>query len=144
MARMEYVRNNALLLASALLSAIAVGTASCNPSSTASASADRPTRTFRLEAEDTHFVMEGERDPTLHVDKGDRVRLTFENTQHGVHHAINVPPFTDGTHEVEWGEETTVSFVASKAGTFKYTCPHHAPFMQGELVVRSSDSNSSD
>jgi len=116
---------------------------SCSQLSAAAEGGDRTTKSFRLGAEDTHFVMDGERDPTLRVDRGDRVRITFENTQPGVHHAIAVPPFTDGTYEVASGDTTTVTFVASETGTYEYTCPHHAPFMEGKLVVAPDDPNSS-
>lgn len=136
MRRFVPISTGSILTASLLF---ALGAAGCSKVSSAAAGEERPTETFHLEAEDTHFVADGEADPTLHVERGDRVELTFENTQTGVEHAVAVPPFTDRTHVVPSGEKVTLTFVASETGQFRYTCPQHAPFMEGELVVHAED-----
>jgi plastocyanin len=120
-------------MSASLFVVLFAGVVGCSIRSGASGEVDK---TFHLEAHEGVFVRDGDENPTLTVDRGDRVELTFENTDRGIHHAIAVPSFMEGVREVDWGERTSVTFTATRSGTFQYTCPHHDPVMEGKLVVR--------
>jgi len=68
------------------------------------------------------------------VKKGDTVSLTLVSNQ-GIHSLV-IDELEVETNEVNAGEEETVEFVASKAGTYEYYCPkHRTEGMKGTLTV---------
>lgn len=74
---------------------------------------------------------------TLSVNKGDTVKVTFKST--GSMHDFTLNEFNAATKQLPAGQEETVTFVASKAGTFKYYCSvgnHRQMGMEGTLTVR--------
>lgn len=74
---------------------------------------------------------------TLTVNKGDTVKVTFKNS--GGNHDFVLPDFNVQTKVINTGESETVTFTASKAGTFEYFCSvgnHRAMGMKGSLVVK--------
>ena len=74
----------------------------------------------------------------LEVDEGDRVilRLRSSDTAHG----LAIKEFKVKKDLPDTGEEVTVEFVATKAGTFKVECSEYCgkghSKMRGRLVVR--------
>lgn len=74
---------------------------------------------------------------TLSVNKGDTVKVTFKSS--GGVHDFTIDEFNLATKQLPPGQEETVTFVASKAGTFKYYCSvgnHRAQGMEGTLTVK--------
>lgn len=74
----------------------------------------------------------------IRVKEGDRVRITFKNTQ-GMHDWA-IDEFNARTKQIQAGESDTVEFMASKKGTFEYYCSvgngfHRQQGMMGKLIV---------
>lgn len=72
----------------------------------------------------------------IRVKEGDTVMIHFTST--GGFHDWVVDEFDAATDQVNTGESTSVTFVASKAGTYEYYCSvgnHRAQGMMGTLVV---------
>lgn len=73
---------------------------------------------------------------TIKVKKGDTVKITFKNE--GGNHDLKIDEFNVATKLVISGAEETVTFIASKTGSFEYYCSvgnHRAMGMKGILVV---------
>jgi len=73
---------------------------------------------------------------TIRVKKGDRVKITFENSEG--FHDFNIDEFDVATERISEGQEETVEFVADKTGTFAYYCSvgnHRDSGMEGRLIV---------
>lgn len=74
---------------------------------------------------------------TLSVNKGDKVKIIFKNAD-GTHD-LRIDEFNVATPKIKGGEEATVEFTASKAGSFEYYCSvgsHRAMGMWGTLTVK--------
>jgi len=72
----------------------------------------------------------------IRVKKGDKVRIVFRNAG-GVHN-WRIDEFSAATSVIREGGETTVEFIADKAGEFEYYCEvgnHRALGMVGRLIV---------
>lgn len=72
----------------------------------------------------------------LRVQEGDTVTITMRNTE-GTHDFV-IDEFNVQSPVITTDEETTVTFVANKAGTFAYYCSigsHRANGMEGTLIV---------
>lgn len=87
------------------------------------------------------FTVDGssfEFDPsTITVNKGDNVKITFKDTD-GMHNLV-IDGYNLSTDVIRPGGTDTISFVADKAGTFRYYCSvsNHADLgMVGTLVVQ--------
>ena len=88
------------------------------------------------------FTVEGNAqfrfNPTeIRVNQGDTVRVTFKNA--GGVHDWKLDQFNVATEVLQAGQEETVEFVASQAGTFEYYCSvgnHRAMGMVGNLIVQ--------
>lgn len=73
---------------------------------------------------------------TLTAKKGDTIKLTFKNTA-GFHDLV-IPELNANTRQIGAGEEQTVTFIASKTGSFEYYCSvsdHRAKGMTGTLII---------
>ena len=73
---------------------------------------------------------------TITVNKGDTVRITFNNS--GGMHDLAIDEFKVKTKVLQSGESDTIEFVADQVGTFEYYCSvanHRAMGMKGNLVV---------
>lgn len=73
----------------------------------------------------------------IEVNVGDTVRITFKNTE-GMHDWV-LDAFNVRTAVLSAGQEETIEFVASRAGTFEYYCSvgnHRAQGMVGNLIVK--------
>ncbi len=73
---------------------------------------------------------------TLTVKKGDTVKINFKNS--GGLHDFVIDEFSAATPRINSGKQTSITFVADKAGTFEYYCSvgtHRAMGMKGTLTV---------
>lgn len=73
---------------------------------------------------------------TIIVHQGEKVVLTLKNDIPGAEdrHGFSIPGYNI-TDVIKRGEPKTVSFVASRAGTFPYICQLHAAHVGGQLIV---------
>ncbi len=133
------------------------GTASGTPAGTPSATAAPSTTatatdgtTFSLRTSASHsglaFVgvggaVDGVENPTLAVAPGDTVQIRLEDGD-GAEHDISFPDFgVTAPRVVGVGNATTVTFTASKEGSFAYFCTlpgHRQAGMQGTIQVGSA------
>ena len=92
-------------------------------------------RTFRIDARQFAYSPS-----ELKVNAGDRV--TLELVSHDVVHGLYIDGY-DVAVEADPGQTATLSFIANKAGTFRFrcnvTCGAMHPFMIGKLTVGSND-----
>ena len=73
---------------------------------------------------------------TLTVKKGDRVKVTYQNT--GGTHDLRIDGYNIGTKVLTGTNQETFEFVADEAGSFEYFCSvgnHRAMGMKGTLTV---------
>ncbi len=71
------------------------------------------------------------------VNKGDTVKITFQNS--GGKHDFVIDEFNVETEDINGGENTAVTFVADKTGSFEYYCSvgnHRQMGMKGTLTVQ--------
>ncbi len=90
------------------------------------------TKTFTIKGQNFSFAP-GE----IKVNKGDTVKIIFENT--GGFHDWVIDEFNAKTATVGSGQNSTVEFVADKVGTFQYYCSvgnHRQMGMVGNLIVQ--------
>jgi plastocyanin len=74
---------------------------------------------------------------TLSVNKGDKVRITFQNS--GGTHDWNLDEFNAHTKILSGGQSEVVEFTADKTGSFEYYCSvgnHRQMGMKGTLTVK--------
>ncbi len=74
---------------------------------------------------------------TLKVNKGDKVKITFVNTQ-GFHDFV-VDGYNVRSKQIQAGAQDVIEFTADKAGTFEYYCSvgtHRQMGMKGTLTVK--------
>lgn len=73
---------------------------------------------------------------TIIVHQGEKVVLTLKNDIPGAEdrHGFSLPAYNI-TEVIKRGDPKTVSFVASRAGTFPYLCQLHAAHVGGQLIV---------
>jgi plastocyanin len=72
----------------------------------------------------------------LKVKKGDKVKITFNDTMGG--HDLKIDEFKVGTKMLKAGESDSIEFTADKTGTFVYYCSvpgHKQAGMWGNLIV---------
>lgn len=92
--------------------------------------------TITITGENFKFVVDGQDNPTLTVKEGDVVTIDFTSTS-GFHDVV-IDEFNAATNQVKAGESTSVTFTASKKGTFDYYCSvgsHRANGMVGKIIV---------
>ncbi len=96
-----------------------------------------PDETFDITGVNFAFEMDGETNPTLTVDEGDVVEITFSSTD-GFHDWV-VDEFDAATAQVNPEDgAVTVTFVADTAGEYEYYCSvgsHRENGMVGTLIV---------
>lgn len=74
---------------------------------------------------------------TLTVNQGDKVRITFKNTQ-GMHNFV-IDEFNAKSKTIQSGTEDVLEFTAAETGIFEYYCAvgnHRAMGMKGTLTVK--------
>lgn len=72
--------------------------------------------------------------PELHVRKDQLASIHFINEDTTSKHNLNVDEFNIHTRDLGYFETQTTTFIADKAGTFRYYCTIHSN-MQGNLIV---------
>ncbi len=73
----------------------------------------------------------------IKVNKGDKVRIIFENT--GGFHDWVIDEFNARTKQISDGATETIEFIADKTGTYEYYCSvgkHRQMGMKGKLIVQ--------
>lgn len=88
-------------------------------------------RTFAIDGGNYYFSP-----AEMRVKKGDTVKITFTNS--GGMHDLRIDDFGIATKKLTNGQSETVTFVADKAGSFKFYCSigsHEAMGMKGILIV---------
>jgi heme/copper-type cytochrome/quinol oxidase subunit 2 len=75
--------------------------------------------------------------PGLTVNQGDKVTIHFYNTADDTHHTFTLPAYNINV-DVAPDSNQDISFTATQAGVFIFTCSFHAPTMRGELTVLTS------
>lgn len=92
---------------------------------------NREVKSFTVEGKSFEF------NPSeIKVKKGDRVKVTFENTED--FHDWVIDEFNVRTKRIQAGQSETVEFTADKAGTFNYYCSvdnHRQMGMEGTLII---------
>jgi heme/copper-type cytochrome/quinol oxidase subunit 2 len=92
-------------------------------------------KTFRIDARQFAYSLS-----ELKVNAGDKV--TIELVSHDVVHGLYVDGYNVSV-EADPGQTATLSFVADKAGSFRFrcnvTCGAMHPFMIGKLTVGTND-----
>jgi|SRR3989344_8004358 len=94
-------------------------------------------KTFALSGENFKFLMNGQENPDLIVNEGDKVRIDFTSGQ-GFHDFV-VDEFNAATDNVSDGGSTSIEFTANKKGTFEYYCSvgeHRQRGMKGKFIVQ--------
>ena len=94
------------------------------------------TKTFVLTGENFKFMMNGVDNPTLRVNKGDKVVINFQSTDG--FHDWTLDEFKAATSKVNSPGSASVEFIADKTGTFEYYCSigqHRANGMKGAFIV---------
>ncbi|HSE56498.1 MAG TPA: cupredoxin domain-containing protein [Candidatus Paceibacterota bacterium] len=89
------------------------------------------TKTFTVTAKNFSFIP-----AQIKVKKGDTVKLTLENSE-GMHD-LKIDEFNAATKRIGSGQKETITFVASKTGSFEYYCSvgtHRQIGMVGKLIV---------
>lgn len=89
------------------------------------------TKEFTIDSFSYGYSME-----EIRVNEGDTVTINLTNSN-GLHDWV-VDEFNAATETIRAGEETSVTFVADKAGTYEFYCSignHRAQGMVGKLIV---------
>lgn len=72
--------------------------------------------------------------PELHLRKDQLGSIHFINEDTDSKHNLNIDEFNVHTKDLGYFETQTTTFIADKAGTFRYYCTIH-PTMSGNLIV---------
>ncbi|HVS79795.1 MAG TPA: cupredoxin domain-containing protein [Candidatus Paceibacterota bacterium] len=106
--------------------------ASADVNARANVAAPAAEKTFTVSGKNFTFTPS-----TITVNKGDKVKIVFQNTE-GTH-SFQIDGYNVGTQTIAAGQEATVEFTADKAGSFQYYCSvgtHRQMGMVGTLVVQ--------
>lgn len=101
--------------------------------------ADAPTRQIVLVARGMAFYVDGDPtpNPTLHLRRGERVRLVLRNADPGVTHNLAVNDWRLATRDLRGEGSDQLEFVVPDvAGQRTYQCTPHAAMMRGTIAVR--------
>jgi plastocyanin len=112
------------LMTTSPVPSVAIDTTTASPATTA-------TKTFTVTGANYSYDVK-----EMKVKKGDTVTVLFKNAEG--FHDWNLDEFAAHTKKIQAGAEETVSFVASKTGTFEYYCSvgnHRQMGMKGNLIV---------
>jgi FtsP/CotA-like multicopper oxidase with cupredoxin domain len=93
---------------------------------------------IRLEVHDMTYYIDGQNDPnpTLHVRRGEHVRILLRNADAGMSHDFSVRAWGTGTRLVHGLGEAAVEFTApDTVGEETYACTPHGDMMHGTLRI---------
>jgi plastocyanin len=125
-------RTVGVLIAVALLSAATI--AAIVPRTASSG----PIHEIRLVVRDMSYYVEGSPapNPTLIVQRGERVRVTLRNEDAGMAHDFAVRAWNAGTPRLSGGAEAVIQFQApEQPGVATYSCTPHGEMMRGTITV---------
>jgi plastocyanin len=79
--------------------------------------------------------------PTLYMEPGERLRVTFVNDDAGVSHDFAIKTWSTGTSILRGKGRTSIVIQApERAGTAEYVCSLHGSMMSGRIHVGSETS----
>lgn len=96
-------------------------------------------REIHLVARDMTYYVDGrdERNPTLHVSPGERVRIRLINRDPGMTHDFGVPAWHVASSPIGASGEIAVEFTApSVPADVRYACTPHGEMMHGTIHVQ--------
>lgn len=73
--------------------------------------------------------------PTVHLTKGQLATIRFMNEDKTAKHNFNIDEFNVHTKDLGYFQPESITFIADKAGTFRYHCTIH-PEMSGTVQVQ--------
>lgn len=73
--------------------------------------------------------------PTIHLTKGQLATIRFMNEDKTAKHNFNIDEFNVHTKDLGYFQPESITFIADKAGTFRYHCTIH-PEMSGTVQVQ--------
>jgi hypothetical protein len=95
-------------------------------------------REIHLVARDMTYYLEGQRDPnpTLHISRGEHVRIRLSNRDPGMSHDFGVRAWKKSTGLIGAPGEAVVEFAAPDApGDAAYACNPHGEMMRGTIRI---------
>lgn len=97
-----------------------------------------PVHEIRLVVRDMAYYAEGEStpNPSLQVERGERVRVVLRNDDPGMIHDFGVSAWDARTPSLRTGDEATFEFTApDQPGETTYACTPHGQTMRGRLTI---------
>jgi hypothetical protein len=101
-------------------------------------SSSDPLREIHLVARDMTYYLDGQDDPnpTLHVSRGEHVRIRLSNRDPGMSHDFGVRAWKKSTGLIEAPLEAVVEFTAPDVpGDAAYACTPHGEMMRGTIRI---------
>jgi FtsP/CotA-like multicopper oxidase with cupredoxin domain len=96
------------------------------------------TREIHLVVRDMTYYIDGHDvpNPTLHVRRGERIRIRLTNRDLGMSHDFGVRAWQRGTGLIDGPGEAAVEFVAPRTpGEETYSCTPHGEMMRGTIRI---------
>ena len=95
-------------------------------------------REIHLVARDMTYYLDGQNDPnpTLHLFRGERVRVRLSNRDPGMSHDFGVLAWKKGTRLIEAPADAVVDLTAPDVpGDAAYACTPHGQMMRGTIRI---------
>ena len=99
---------------------------------------DRNVREIKLVVRDMTYYAghTSDRNPTLRLTRGERVRLVLANEDPGYTHNLIAPVLGLSTPLLQHGKSQSVEFtVPAVAGLYPYQCGPHSEMMRGSIAI---------
>jgi plastocyanin len=99
---------------------------------------DDEVREIRIVVRDMTFYLgaTGAANPTLHLARGERVRLVLTNEDPGYSHNLIAPVLGVATPAIQHGRSQFVEVTVPDApGVHSYTCGPHSEMMRGTIAI---------
>ena len=99
---------------------------------------DTDVREIRLVVRDmTYYIgRTAEANPTLHLARGEKIRLVLTNEDPGYSHNFTAPALGVSTPLVRQGKSQSVDFTAPEVpGLYSYRCGPHSEMMRGNIAI---------
>ena len=101
-------------------------------------SSSDPVREIHLVARDMTYYLDGQNDPnpTLHISRGEHVRIRLSNRDPGMSHDFGVRAWKKGTRLIDGPGDAVVEFTAPAVpGDAAYACTPHGEMMRGTIRI---------
>ena len=95
-------------------------------------------REIHLVARDMTYYLEGQHDPnpTLHISRGEHVRIRLSNRDPGMSHDFGVRAWKKGTGLIVGSGDAVVELRAPRVpGDIVYSCTPHGEMMRGTIHI---------